>query len=619
MENDKEVNQASGLGGNGSGAAFMVMEGKGPEPDLVGEVLADHDADQEDHAITDFSLLSKKEMLEVLKELVKSEDFKKPDSIIKELKPLYDEIRTNEKAEALVKFKSEGGNEDDFEYRYDETDHHFDATIKLLREKRNQFYKSIEEKKSENLRKKNEILEQLRVVMEGEDSPNSFHKFKDLQHQWKLVGPVPMSNLKTLWANYNALIDRFYDHRSIYFELKELDRKKNLETKLELCNKAEKLFEAATIKNAVYELNELHNEFRHIGPVPKEDQENVWQRFKKASDEVYAKRDALVAELHLELKKNLEAKSQLGVDIAEFAAFASDRIKDWNEKTKAILELQKNWDGIGAMPHTKAKDLNKKFWSSFKSFFHNKSLFFKKLDEQRSNNLAAKQELVQRALQLKSSEDWAHTSQELIGLQRTWKDIGPVPEKQREKIFKEFKEACDFFFEQRRGTQEKAGIEQEENLKKKESIIAELMAAVKEGAGNRETLHQMQVQFASIGFVPKNAMASVRSRFNEATSKYIELVGKLNPEEKDSITLEAQLTNLRNDPQAERKLFHKEQTLRKQITKAENDLAVLRNNLEFFGRSKNAEKMKEEFSGKIEEANQHLVELKKQLKLLKSV
>ncbi len=621
MENDKEVNQASELvaGGNGSGAAFMVMEGKGPEPDLVGEVLADHGADQEDHALPDFSQMSKKEMLDVLKELLKSEDFKKTDAIVKELKPLYDEIRTNEKAEALIKFKSEGGNEDDFEYRYDETDHHFDATLKLLRDKRTHFYKSIEEKKSENLRKKNEILEQLRVLMDGEDSPNSFHKFKELQHQWKQVGPVPMQNIKTLWANYNALIDRFYDHRSIYFELKELDRKKNLETKLELCSKAEKLIEASTIKNAVHDLNELHNEFRHIGPVPKEDQENVWQRFKKASDEVYAKRDALVAELHLELKKNLEAKSQLSVDIAEFATFTSDRIKDWNEKTISILELQKKWDGVGAMPRTKAKDLNKKFWSSFKSFFHNKGLFFKKLDEERSNNLKAKQELVQRALQLKSSEDWAHTSQELIELQRKWKDIGPVPEKQREKIFKEFKEACDFFFEQRRGTQEKADLEQEDNLKKKESIIDGLLIAVKEGTGNREALHQMQLQFASIGFVPKSAMASVRSRFNEATSKYIELVGNLNPTEKNSITLEAELTNLRNDPQAERKLFNKEQTLRKQITKAENDLAVLRNNLEFFGRSKNAEKMKGEFSSQIEEANQHLMELKKQLKLLKSV
>jgi len=194
-----------------------------------------------------------------------------------------------------------------------------------------------------------------------------------------------------------------------------------------------------------------------------------------------------------------------------------------------------------------------------------------------------------------------------------------VPEKQREKIYKEFKEACDFFFEQRRGTQEKADHEQDENLKKKEALIEELLQAAREGTGTLEALQQFQVQFNAIGFVPKNVMSSVKSRFSEATSKYIESIGGLNAVEKERISLESELTNLRNDPQGERKLYNKEQALRKQITKAENDLAVLRNNLEFFGRSKNAEKLKEEFNGKIEEAHQHLIQLKNQLKLLKTV
>jgi hypothetical protein len=373
------------------------------------------------------------------------------------------------------------------------------------------------------------------------------------------------------------------------------------------------------IKDAVRELNELHHEFKHIGPVPKEDQENVWQRFKKASDEVYAKRDAFVAGLQAELQTNLEGKTELLSEIESFASFATDRIKDWNQKTQEILALQKKWDSIGAVPRSKAKELNKKFWSAFKSFFHNKGIFFKKLDEERGNNLKAKQELVKRALELKASEDWSKTSQELIELQKKWKEIGPVPEKQRDKIYKEFKEACDFFFEQRRGTQEKADLEQDENLKKKEAIIEELMVAAKEKTGSLEALHELQVQFNAVGFVPKNVVASVKHRFNEATSMYIESIGGINADDKDRMVLEAQLINLRNDPQAERKIYQKEQALRKQITKAENDLATLRNNLEFFGRSKNAEKLKEEFNGKIEEANQHLIQLKNQLKLLKTV
>ncbi len=619
MENEKEVNQENELvaGEEGSGSAFAVAEEK--SSDKEASIVVVNAIESDEHVLPDYSHLSKKELVEVVKELAKSEDFKKSDTVLKEIKPLVDEIRAHEKSEALIKFKNEGGVEDDFEYRLDELDHSFDATLKLLRDKRNQFYKSQEERKTENLRKKNEILEQLRVLIDGEDNPNSFHIFKDLQEKWKQVGPVPMSNMKTLWANYNALIDRFYDHRSIYFELKELDRKRNLEAKLDICVKAERLSEVALIKDAVQELNELHNEFKHFGPVPKEDQEPVWQRFKKASDSVYERRDAFVAGLQVELHKNMETKAELLTEIDTFSSFATDRIKDWNQKTQQILELQKKWDAVGAVPRAKAKDLNKKFWSAFKTFFHNKGIFFKKLDEERSNNLKAKQELVKRALELKVSEDWSKTSQEMIELQKKWKEIGPVPEKQREKIYKEFKEACDFFFEQRRGIQEKADLEQEENLKKKDAIIEVVMQAVKDKTGSREALPELQAQFNAIGFVPKNAMASVRSRFNDAVSKYIESIGGLNADEKERINLESQLSNLRSDPQAERKIYQKEQTLRKQITKAENDLAVLRNNLEFFGRSKNAEKLKEEFNGKIEEANQHLIELKKQLKLLKTV
>ena len=619
MENDKEVNQEKELvaGEEGSGSAFMVVEEKSSEKELL---VADDTANEpEDHVLPDYSHLSKKELVELVKELAKVEDVKKSDAILKEIKPLVDEIRAHEKSEALIKFKNAGGLADDFEYRLDETDHAFEATLKLIRDKRNQFYKSQEEKKADNLRRKNEILERLRALIDGDDNSNSFHVFKEMQQQWKQVGLVPMSNIKTLWANYNALIDRFYDHRSIYFELKELDRKKNLEAKLDICTKAERLSEMTLLKDAVRELNELHHDFKHIGPVPKEDQETVWQRFKKASDEVYARRDAFVAGLQVELQKNIETKAQLLSEIESFSSFATDRIKDWNQKTQQILELQKKWDAVGAVPRAKAKDLNKKFWTAFKTFFHSKGIFFKKLDEERGNNLKAKQELVKRARELKESEDWSKTSQEMIDLQKKWKEVGPVPEKQREKIYQEFKEACDFFFEHRRGSQEKADQEQDENLKKKEVILEDLLKAANAGNGSLEALQELQAQFNAIGFVPKQVMASVKSRFSEATSKYIESIGGLNADEKDRINLESQLTNLRNDPQAERKIYQKEQTLRKQITKAENDMAVLRNNLEFFGRSKNAEKLKQEFNGKIEEASQHLSELKKQLKLLKTV
>lgn len=604
MENDKEVQEV------------------GQEDSLVMQTThheEEHEVEAEDHHEVDYTGFTKSELVDAVKELAKEDNFKKVDQALKDIKPLFDEMRATERKEALDRFKADGGIEEDFEFRLDELDHTFDATVKLIRDRRNEYFKNLENRKNENLRKKNEILENLRTLIDGEDSAHSFNTFKELQHAWKQVGPVPPAHVKTLWANYNALIDRFYDHRNIYFELKELDRKKNLEAKLDLCARAEQLANRDLIKEAVKELNELHNEFKHVGPVPKEDQENVWQRFKAASDAVYAKRDEFVASMQAELKANFETKSKIADEAQTFLQFATDRIKDWNQKTQEILELQKRWDAVGGTPRAKSKELNKKFWSAFKQFFHNKNQFFKKLDEERDKNLKAKQQLVARAIELKASDDWNKTSQELKQLQLQWKEIGPVPEKQRDKIYKEFKEACDFFFDQRRGSQVKADQEQEDNLKQKETIIDELIAATIAGNTSVEQLNELQGRFNEIGFVPKNSIASIKQRFADAVAKYVQSISGLSEADREQTLLQSQLYGLKNDPQADRKLYHKEQTLRKQIQKAENDLSTLRNNLEFFGRSKNAEKLKGEFNDKIEEANQHLIQLKKQLKMLKSV
>ncbi|MCA4898296.1 MAG: DUF349 domain-containing protein [Bacteroidota bacterium] len=574
-----------------------------------------HDLVEEEKPI-DFSQFTKHDFVALLKDLSREEDFKKVDRLLKEAKPLYDEIREGEKQAALQRFLAEGGKKDDFDYRIDELDHQFDATLKLIRDRRNQYYKNLEERKAEGLRIKNEILEKLRVLVDGEDSPATFHQFKELQREWKNSGPVPASHAKEMWASYNAIIDRFYDHRNIYFELKELDRKKNLEAKRELVAKANRLLTEKSIAVAVRELNELHNEFKHIGPVPKEEQEALWQLFKGASDKVYAKRDEFVATLQAELTKNMDAKIALGELVAVFGTFTSDKIKEWNQKTKEILELQKKWDAIGGVPRSKQKDVNKKFWTPFKQFFHNKSLFFKKLDEERNQNLKLKEEIVAKAVALKDSTDWDKTSNELKALQAQWKEIGPVPEKQREKVFAQFKEACDFFFEQLRGLQSKANQEQLDNLAKKEAIITELQQMMETKAVTLDVIRTLQAKFNEIGFVPKKDVASVRSRFNESVSKALSSIENLSAEDRNDAELEIQLHGLKNDPQADRKIIHKEQMVRKQISKVENDIAVLRNNLAFFERSKNADQMKQEYGKKVEELTDHLQHLKKQLKML---
>jgi hypothetical protein len=566
----------------------------------------------------DYSTYSRKELLEVAKELSRESDFRRVDAVVREIKPLFEDLREKEKAQALNNFLAGGGVEGDFEFRGDDVDSAFDATLRLIRDRKAQHMRAQDELKNENLRKKTELLEQLRALVDADDTEHGFHQFKELQKQWKATGAVPNAHAKTTWASYTALIDRFYDHRSIYFELKELDRKKNLEAKLELCVRAEKLIHVEKLKDAVRELNELHHEFKHIGPVPKDEQEIVWARFKAASDAVYAKRDAFLDDLNKQQLKNLDEKLKIAEEVAAFADFQTDRIKEWNQKTQEILALQKKWEGVGGVARSKAKEVNKKFWSSFKAFFSKKNVFFRKLDEERDKNLKTKQAIIRKAHDLKASTDWDKTANALKDLQREWKEVGPVPEKLREKIFQEFKEACDFFFDQRRGQLAKEGNDQDKNLQDKDAICAEMEQLAATKTGTVEKFHELVNRYNAIGFVPKKNINDSKTRFRNAIDKLVNSL-EVAAADKDRLQMEVQLGNLKNDPQADQKIYQKEQTIRKKISKVENDIALLRNNMEFFGRSKNAEALKADVNRQIDEHAEQLKTLKNQLKLLRSV
>lgn len=579
----------------------------------------DENLEEEEHKHVDYSHYSKGQMVDLLKDLSKETNYKKIDHVLKEIKPHYDEIRDRERDAALEKFVATGGEPADFDYKGDDLDNIFDANLKLIRDRRSQFFRQQDEEKNQNLQRKLELIEKLRVLVDSHENSNHFDAFKELQKEWRSVGPVPNSQARTLWANYHALVDRFYDNQSIYFELKELDRKKNLESKLELCARAERLAEVEIIKDAIRELNELHQEFKHLGPVPIEEKENVWQRFKAASDAVYAKRDAYLHGLQQELQENLALKTQLGEEAQAYAAFQSDRIKEWNEKTREILELQKKWEGVGGLPRAKAKDVNKKFWTAFKSFFNNKNAFFKKLDEEREQNLQIKNELVRQALELKESQDWEKTSTDLKTLQQKWKDVGPVPEKFRERVFKEFKDACDYFFAQKRGQVGKVEQEQIDNFNLKTAICEELEKHIQEGTATVELLKDLQERYNTVGFVPRKDIAGIKSRYHDAVEKFVASIPNLLDDERSTLLLENQISDLKNDPLADRKIYQKEQAIRKKISKAENDIALWKNNLEFFGKSQNADKVREEFNDKIRVASEHLRELKQQLKLLRTV
>jgi hypothetical protein len=588
------------------------------EEDLAEKDDHHHDHDDE-HEEIDYSSYSKEQFVELIRALAEDPKVIKADKLARLIKPFFDEIKDKEREVALNKFIADGGTEEDFDFKYDELTNRFEANFKLVRDHKTQYIREQESRKDENLKKKQDILERLREYVDSEETNASYNTFKEIQKEWSSVGTIPGAYVKTLWANYNALVDRFYDNRSIYFELKELDRKKNLELKFELCEKAEALAKNSNINEAIKELNDLHHEFKHTGPVPNEEREALWQRFKTASDAVYDQRKEYVDHLKVELDANLKVKQELVDKVTEFTTFDSDKIKEWNQKTKDLQKIQEQWEATGGVPRTKSKEINRAFWSGFKTFYNNKGGFFKKLDAQRDNNLEKKKELLQKAVELKDSTDWQKTANEYKNLQNTWREIGPVPEKQRESIYKEFKAACDHFFGQKRASLGEAEKGFSENLKIKEAICEEIIKMSIDKEADLDKFRELQSKFGSAGFVPKNSMSSIKSKYSEAVDKYINSIEGITNEERQQIRLENQINKIVQGPNSGEKIFRKEQTMRRQISHLENDIALWRNNLEFFANSKTADKLKDEFNDKIKAASIELKGLKHQLKIVRQL
>lgn len=563
---------------------------------------------------TDFTKLSQEELVEVIKKLGKDENPLRADRVLSKIAPLFNEKRKQQKAEALKAFIASGGEAAEFEYKPDELSLRFDANYRLIKDRRSSFVKDRERQKQSNLGLAEVVLDKLRDFMDSEESSVSFEGFKALQNEWKAIGDVPAQQSRTLWANYNALIHRFYDQRSIYFELKELDRKKNYDAKIKLCERAEALDNEPQIKEAIKQLNDLHYDFKHLGPVPRALQEDLWQRFKAASDKIYEKRKGYVAELKTELNENLVKKEALAEEISQYVNFTSDQIKEWNSKSKEVLDIQKRWDAIGGLPKDKAKAINKKFWSGFKSFFHGKKLFFKDLEKVREENLALKEALVAKAIELSASEDWQKTANEFKKLQQDWKLIGPVPGKVRNEVYERFKTVCDGFFDKKRSSSKEAEVDYADNLKKKRAIIDQIAVLADKKDFEEAEIKKLTDEFHALGFVPKKDISKVKEDFRSVVEQALKGNEVISEDKRDALAIQLVIGEALKGEQGDKFLYQKEQNIRRQINSLENEIALWTNNLEFFRHSKSADKLRDEFNSKIEKAQADVDQMKRKLK-----
>lgn len=583
----------------------------------------------------DYSQYSKIDFVQLLENLMdtakkdeaRPADFKRTDEILKEIRPLFDQLKKQEKDDALQKFVADNGSEDGFEYKYDALTQQFEGLYRQIKDIKNHYFQELEKSKENNFAIKTKLLHRLRELVDTDETNTtnpgtSWQEFKKIQDQWKDAGNVASAHNGTLWATYNALVDRYYSNRNIYFELKELDRKKNLQLKTECVERVERLAESLKIEpitRAIFEeANAYFDEYKHIGPGPKAEQEALWQRMKVALDALHDARRAQNEEQKQVFVQNYEAKSAIYESLVPYTAFHSNSINEWNDKTKEILALQEQWvQNKGQMPREEGRELSRKFWASIKTFFHNKGEFFRQLEAKREQNLKLKTELCEAAEAILSTgEDTPANTDKIIDLQKQWKNVGQVPEKFKESIFKRFKEACDGYFDRKRAKNMEVEREFLENLAQKQAICTQIEEAAQAGETNLSTLNDFKSAWSKVGFVPKKDMQAINKRYVDAVNAYVSSIAKLSSKEKQQVILENEVATATGG-ESSRNLQRKESDIRRKMQQLENDLGTWQNNIEFFGRSKGGEKVRAEFEKKIANAQKQLADLKHQLKIVR--
>jgi len=604
------------------GHKFIEMELNQKEEDIgvknemSSEKIEESQISNDSAEIVEYSDFAKSDFVNLLKELKKDNDLNRVVKVLREIKYHINKIQDLERAVALNRFIELGSDAEDFHYRPDVMDVAIEADLKHLRVKTTAHLKELEAKKDDNLAQKESLLNELRQLVESTDDKHSFNRFKEIQDQWNSIGPIPHSRNRSIWASYHALVELFYDNRNIYFELKELDRKKNFEAKTKLCERAEKIVSLKNINEAIRELDNLHEEYKRIGPVANEEKEPLWDRFKKASKSIHERRDARQTELYEEQLKNLDQKIEIVNSVEQYATFQSDKISDWNKKTVEILELQKKWDKVKGVPQNKAREVSRKFWAAFKLFFKNKGLAFKESVKLQNENLSLKMDLIKRVDEIKESEDWEKTSNELRHIQNEWKKIGPVSFKDNQRVYLEFKSSCDYFFDRLRAKRNEDESNKVENLKNKEELCKDLEKMVSEKIGTLDDIKKLSHDFNNSGGVPNNSNFEINNRFEKAVLQWLNSVSSASEEEKAKIKLQIELDGLKTDSDAENKIHKRVQILKRKISHSENEFVTLKNNLEFFSFSKKSENLKNEFNQKLEVAEQNLNKMKQELKLL---
>ncbi|AYN68532.1 DUF349 domain-containing protein [Euzebyella marina] len=563
------------------------------QDDVLGEIDENNAEDAEDtdnqhrHTIPilDYHSMSMENLVGELQRLVRNEKVqaikKHVDGIKSEFDLKFQDFIEQKKED----FVASGGNEVDFRYN-SVTKRQFNEVYSDYREKRNQYYKNLEKDLKSNLNKRLEIIEELKGLVSVEEDMNSTYKtFKDLQEQWRNAGPIPRANYNDVWRTYQHHVEIFYDFLHLNRELRDLDFKHNLGEKEKLVQQAEALATEPDLNKVFRELQILHKIWKEdVGPVGQEHREEIWERFSNATKVLHQRRQDYYKQLDSEYEKNWEKKQEIISEIRQVAGNTANNHRGLQQQIKKVEALREQFFTAGKVPRNK----NEKTWSEFKetvrSFNRNKNSYYKNLKKEQQDNLQKKRELLNLAESLKDSDDWDSTTPQMKRIQSDWKKIGHVPRKYSDKIWKEFKNACNHYFDRLHALKNKDFKEEEDNLKKKEACLDKLKEFKLSGNNSKDidALKKFIAEWKTYGRVPFRKK-NIDQKFNKILDG---IFRKLNISRQDAELLKygnkvqelAETDNV-NAIQNERSF------IRKKIEEIKGDIRQLENNLQFFSDS----------------------------------
>jgi hypothetical protein len=596
----------------------------------VAEVSAEVD-EEEEEAITEaimeheeqtdgYEKYSREKLVELLETAVQEADINTVKSKISLIKVAFLQLSKDARHELYQQMSAAPeGEVTEIETAPDPLDERFNAAFGIYKSKKAKFNEELEKQKLVNLAAKVRILDELKSLINSEETlKKTYDDFKVLQKSWGEIGMVPKADANGLWQNYHFLVDKFFDKVKINKELKDLDLKKNLERKIELCEKTEELLLETSLLKAFKQLQQYHEDWKETGPVPQEKRDEIWDRFRNATDKINERRREHYTHLEEEQEENYKAKVVLCEKAEQLIAKEYKSLKEWQDSTSLVNELLKDWKSVGPAPKKQNNDIWTRFKGYLDAYFAAKKDYFNILKDQQLHNYNQKLDLCVRAEALRLSSEWKNTTKELIELQNEWKKIGPVPRKFADKIWKRFRSACDDFFKSKAEFFRNIHGQEEENLQKKNDLIKKVQEfeTGDDKQASLTILKEMQREWMEIGHVPIKEKERLQNDFRTAMNKHYDKM-KINAAEMNTMNYRSRMETIKEQPDAGRIITKEKNNLQTRITSLQEEIKLWENNIGFFANSKQANILKSEFEAKIQNAKEELATLETKMKFLR--